>query len=90
MSIPATSYSRDLAYLHDVGFDDFAEGAAAWVLRGLRVHGIYTGLIVDLGCGSGVFAERVTHAGCKVLGVNASASMLALTRKPRRLKDTSR
>src|SRR5215831_1554392 len=74
-------YQRDLAYVHDVGFGRFAEGAAAGVLRILRAAGICGGLVVDLGCGSGLWARRLTDAGYSVLGIDLSADMIALARK---------
>ena len=37
--------------------------------------------MVDLGCGSGVLAERLTRAGYDVLGIDISESMLKLARK---------
>src|SRR5439155_12912342 len=74
-------YDQDLAYIHDAGFTDLARNAAAVVLKLLRNHKLQNGLIVDLGCGSGVLAERLTRAGYNVLGVDISESMLKLARK---------
>jgi len=74
-------YDQDLAYIHDAGFTDLARNAAAVVLKLLRNHKLQNGLIVDLGCGSGVLAERLTRAGYDVLGVDVSESMLKLARK---------
>jgi trans-aconitate methyltransferase len=36
--------------------------------------------ILDLGCGDGVLAERIGQAGCDVVGVDASAAMVAAAR----------
>jgi len=47
------AYDEDLAYVHDVGFGDFARSVAPGVLEILRRSGITGGLVVDLGCGSG-------------------------------------
>jgi SAM-dependent methyltransferase len=38
-------------------------------------------LVVDLGCGSGVWARELVHAGYDVLGVDISAPMIRLARK---------
>jgi SAM-dependent methyltransferase len=39
------------------------------------------GLVVDLGCGSGILAEQMAAAGYDVLGIDISAAMLALARE---------
>ena len=74
-------YKRDLAYVHDVGFGTFAERSARGVLNILRGAGISTGLVVDLGCGGGLWVRRLTDAGYRVLGVDLSPDMIALARK---------
>ena len=74
-------YNEDLAYVHDQGFADTARNAARTVLQLLRAQKIKSGLVVDLGCGSGVLAERLTGAGYFVLGVDMSKAMLRLARK---------
>jgi len=74
-------YSTDLAYIHDVGFGDFARSAAPGLLSLLRRSGIGRGLVVDLGCGSGIWARELLRAGYDVLGVDISPAMTALARK---------
>jgi SAM-dependent methyltransferase len=74
-------YKRDLAYVHDVGFGAFAERSAPGVLRLLREGGIHRGLVVDLGCGGGLWARRLTDAAYRVLGIDLSPDMIALARK---------
>jgi SAM-dependent methyltransferase len=73
-------YARDLAHVHDAGFGDFARDAAPGLLRRLRRVGIRDGLVVDLGCGSGIWARALLDAGYDVLGVDVSADLLALAR----------
>lgn len=73
-------YRDDLAYIHHAGFSEFAESAAPGVIELLVRHGIRDGLVVDVGCGSGVLARELTRAGFDVLGVDASSSMIALAR----------
>ncbi|PYT08217.1 MAG: class I SAM-dependent methyltransferase [Acidobacteria bacterium] len=73
-----TGYSQDLAYIHDAGFSDFALGAAPGLLSILRRNRITKGLVVDLGCGSGVWARDLLRAGYEVLGVDISPSMIKL------------
>src|SRR5262245_57454910 len=74
-------YSEDLAYIHDAGFTELARNAGATVLRVLRRSKIRSGVVVDLGCGSGVLAEQLTRAGYEVLGIDISDGMLKLARK---------
>src|SRR5229473_3534632 len=73
-----TGYSQDLAYIHDAGFSDFALGAAPGLLSILRRNRIPSGLVVDLGCGSGVWARELLRSGYDVLGVDISPSMIKL------------
>ncbi|MGH9688731.1 MAG: class I SAM-dependent methyltransferase [Candidatus Acidiferrales bacterium] len=74
-------YWEDLAYIHDLGFSDYALGATPGILRILRSHGISRGLVVDLGCGSGRWARELNRAGYDVLGIDQSPSMIRLARK---------
>jgi SAM-dependent methyltransferase len=81
MTQATSGYQDDLAYIHDAGYLGFATGAAPGLLGLLRRHGVGGGLVVDLGCGSGAWAHRLTEAGYDVLGVDSSAAMIALARK---------
>ena len=54
-----TAYDRDLAYIHDTGFTSFARNAAPGLLRLLRRNRVRDGLVVDVGCGSGVWAGEL-------------------------------
>ena len=75
------AYQEDLAYIHDVGFDFYARGVAPELLKIFRRHGIAQGLVVDLGCGSGIWAGELIRAGYDVLVVDISESMIRLARK---------
>ncbi len=75
------AYRQDLAYIHDVGFSSFAERAAPALLDLLQGVGVTGGLVVDLGCGSGLWARCLVDAGYAVLGIDISRDMLALARK---------
>jgi SAM-dependent methyltransferase len=75
------AYASDLAYIHDVGYADHALKSAAGLLVLFRKHGITGGLVVDLGCGSGIWARELVRAGYRVHGVDQSAAMLAIARK---------
>jgi SAM-dependent methyltransferase len=75
------AYAEDLAYIHDTGFRSFALQSAPGLLEILRRSGITAGLVVDLGCGSGLWAAELVRAGYDVSGVDISAAMLALARQ---------
>jgi SAM-dependent methyltransferase len=77
----SAGYGTDLAFVHDAGFGDFARGAAPWILAQLRRRGIRGGRVVDLGCGSGIWAATLGRAGYEVHGVDISPAMLALARR---------
>jgi SAM-dependent methyltransferase len=74
-------YEDNLAYIHDVGFGNFAIQAAPGLLATLAEQGIRDGQLVDLGCGTGLWAAAAARAGYDVLGIDISASMLAIARK---------
>jgi hypothetical protein len=50
-------YGADLAFIYDVGFGGHARRAAPTLLAILHQSGISAGLVVDLGCGSGIWAR---------------------------------
>jgi SAM-dependent methyltransferase len=74
-------YDEDLAYVHDAGFGDLARDAASTVIELLKRQKIKSGLIADLGCGSGILAQRLTHAGFDVIGIDVSEAMLKIARR---------
>jgi SAM-dependent methyltransferase len=73
-------YGTDLAYIHDAGFGEFALHSAPGLLSLLRRNGVDHGLVVDLGCGSGIWARQLGFAGYDVVGVDASPAMIRLAR----------
>jgi SAM-dependent methyltransferase len=74
-------YEADLAFIHDRGFGAFAQESAPELLRILRRHQVRSGLVVDLGCGSGIWAAELIAAGYDALGVDLSPAMIRLARK---------
>ncbi|WP_071882331.1 class I SAM-dependent methyltransferase [Stanieria cyanosphaera] len=73
-------YKEDLAYIHDIGYSDYALKSAPEILNLLSQNNIKEGLIVDLDCGSGLSALEFTKAHYRVLGVDISESLIAITR----------
>jgi SAM-dependent methyltransferase len=43
-------------------------------------NGIHDGLVIDLGCGSGLWARELVDAGYRVLGIDISEAMIELSR----------
>ena len=74
-------YGEDLAYIHDVGHADFALRSAPGILEILSRSGIHDGLVVDLGCGSGLWARELIDAGYGVIGIDISEAMIEISRK---------
>jgi SAM-dependent methyltransferase len=74
-------YRDDLAFIHDASFVEIARSAAPVLLEALERAGLENGLVIDLGCGSGLFAEPLAAAGYEVLGVDVSPAMLRLARR---------
>ena len=78
---PTDAYATDLAFIHDQGWGDFARRSTPGLLRALRDNGIRDGKIVDLGCGSGIWARALADAGYEVVGVDISPAMIELARR---------
>jgi SAM-dependent methyltransferase len=74
-------YGRDVAYVHDTGYGDFARDAVPGLLGLLRDGGVHEGLVVDLGCGSGIWSAALLKAGYEVLGIDASGELLEIARR---------
>lgn len=74
------AYQEDLAYIHDVGYRDYAFKSAPGILEILAQNNIHHGLVVDLGCGSGLSALELTKSHYQVLGIDISEAMIAIAR----------
>jgi SAM-dependent methyltransferase len=73
-------YREDLAYIHDVGHAGFALESAPGILKILDQSKILEGLVVDLGCGSGLWARGFVDAGYRVLGIDISEAVVEISR----------
>lgn len=51
------------------------------ILEILQQQGIDSGLVVELGCGSGLLARELSHRGYEVLGVDLSPALIAMARR---------
>ncbi len=74
-------YGAILAQIHDAGFGFIAEDAARRVEKEFDKRSIRVAKIVDLGCGSGILAEKLVSAGHHVTGIDQSAEMIAIARR---------
>lgn len=75
------AYQDDLAYIHDVGFGHLARSAAAIIVEQLGQQGIHEGIVVDLGCGSGITARVLCDAGFTVIGIDLSEALIKIAQR---------
>jgi SAM-dependent methyltransferase len=79
--VPATSYyGTDLARIHHEGFAFHADAVAAGVLALLEPVRRRWGLVLEIGCGSGLLTNHMVQAGHRVLATDASSAMVDLAR----------
>jgi SAM-dependent methyltransferase len=71
-------YRADLALIHHRGFGFHADGCAPGILRLLEPVRERDGLVVELGCGSGLLTRHLVDAGHRVIATDASPAMLEL------------
>ena len=77
----APYYRRDLALVHHLGFGFHADRCAPGILRLLEPVRERRGLVVELGCGSGLLTRHLLDAGHIVIATDASPAMLDLARE---------
>jgi SAM-dependent methyltransferase len=73
-------YRSDLARVHHRGFAFHADACAPGILALLEPVLERGGLVVELGCGSGLLTRRLLDAGHRVIATDASPAMLDLAR----------
>jgi SAM-dependent methyltransferase len=73
-------YRHDLALVHHKGFAFHAEACAAGILELLEPVRRRGGLVVEIGCGSGLLTGELVKAGHRVVATDASPAMLELAR----------
>jgi ubiquinone/menaquinone biosynthesis C-methylase UbiE len=74
---PITEYFTGLAEIYDRYRPRYAEEAVAQTLEGLSEPID----VADIGCGTGIAARQYAAAGCRVVGIEPNAEMLAVARK---------
>ena len=73
-------YRRDLARVHHLGFGFHAENCAPGIIERLGPVRERDGVVVELGCGSGLLTRYLIDAGHRVVATDASPAMLDLAR----------
>jgi len=69
-------YGHDLALVHHRGFGFHASACAPGVLALLEPVLARNGLVVEIGCGSGLLTRELVTAGHRVIATDASPAML--------------
>ncbi|HEX3669772.1 MAG TPA: class I SAM-dependent methyltransferase [Acidimicrobiia bacterium] len=73
-------YRDDLALVHHRGFGFHADMCAPGIVALLEPVRDRRGLVVELGCGSGLLTRHLLDAGHRVVATDASPAMLELAR----------
>jgi SAM-dependent methyltransferase len=73
-------YRPDLAAVHHRGFGFHATSTAPGILKLLAPVRARDGLVLELGCGSGLLTRELLAAGHRVIATDASPAMLDISR----------
>jgi len=73
-------YRPDLALVHHLGFGFHADACAPGILALLEPVRDRGGLVLELGCGSGLLTRHLVDAGHRVIATDASPAMVDLAR----------
>lgn len=80
--MPSSPYYReDLARIHHEGFAFHADTVASGIVELLEPLLARDGLVVEIGCGSGLLTRHLVAAGHRVLATDASPAMVDLARE---------
>jgi SAM-dependent methyltransferase len=74
-------YRHDLALVHHLAFGFHADACAPGILALLEPVRERRGLVLELGCGSGLLTRHLVEAGHRVVATDASPAMLDLARE---------
>lgn len=77
----APYYRPDLALVHHLGFGFHADACTPGIIELLEPIRARNGLVVELGCGSGLLTRHLLAAGHRVLATDGSPAMVALARE---------
>jgi SAM-dependent methyltransferase len=76
----APYYRPDLALVHHLGFGFHADACAPGILALLEPVRERGGLVLEVGCGSGLLTRHLVDAGHRVVATDASPAMVELAR----------
>jgi SAM-dependent methyltransferase len=71
-------YGPDLALVHHLGFGFHADACAPGILALLEPIRERNGLVLEVGCGSGLLTRHLIDAGHRVIATDASPAMVEL------------
>jgi SAM-dependent methyltransferase len=74
------TWGDDLAYVHDQGYGFHAAACAPGLIELLRPVLERNGVVLEIGCGSGLLTQRLVQAGHRVIATDAAPAMLELAR----------
>ena len=77
---PDPYYRHDLAVVHHLGFGFHADACAPGILKLLEPIRERGGLVLEVGCGSGLLTRHLVDAGHRVIATDASPAMVELAR----------
>ena len=74
----------DFARVYDIFMDNVEyEKWAEYLIGSLKEYGIEEGIVLELGCGTGVMTELLAESGYDMIGVDNSEEMLGEALPPR-------
>jgi SAM-dependent methyltransferase len=79
--LEAPYYRPDLARVHHLGFGFHAEACAPGILALLDPVRERNGLVLEVGCGSGLLTRHLVDAGHRVIATDASPAMVEIARE---------
>ncbi|MGH9011931.1 MAG: class I SAM-dependent methyltransferase [Acidimicrobiia bacterium] len=74
-------YREDLALVHHLGFGFHADACAPGILALLEPVRERGGLVLEVGCGSGLLTRHLVDAGHRVIATDASPAMVELAKE---------
>ena len=72
-------YRRDLALVHHLGFGFHADACAPGILKLLEPVRARDGVVLELGCGSGLLTKHLVDADYRVIATDASPASVVST-----------
>src|SRR5215210_5747202 len=77
----APYYRAALALVHHLGFGFHADACAPGILALLEPIRMRSGLVLEVGCGSGLLTRHLVAAGHRVIATDASPAMVDLAKQ---------